>query len=81
MYTNQGCRRNLKQVFQYLKECYTICVSIKVGSPYQPKVMVAVGKLSGLPLIIPGRIRNRMLTDRRLYIATMTLLGIHRVIP
>jgi len=81
MYITQGKRRNLKQVYLYLKECYTICVSVIVGSSYSPKLGVAVGKVSGLPLIIPGRLRKRMTSERKLYIAVMTLLGIHRIVP
>ena len=81
MYLIQGRRGNLRFVYSYLKECYTICVSKKVLSPYSPKLGVAVGTLTGIPLIIPGRIRERMLSDRRLYITTMTILGIHRIIP
>lgn len=80
-YSIQGKRRNLKQVYSYLKECYTICVSVKVGSHYDPKMRVKVGKVSGIPLIIPGRLRKRMMSERNLYIAVMTLLGIHRIIP
>lgn len=80
-YISQGKRRNLKQVFSYLKEVYTICVSVKVGNHYDPKMRVKVGKVSGIPLIIPGRLRKRMMSERKLYIAIMTLLGIHRVIP
>ena len=81
MYISQGKRRNFRFVYSYLKEAYTICVSVKVSSTYTPKIGVAVGRSTGFPLIIPGRIRERMLSDRRLYIAVMTLLGIHRVIP
>jgi hypothetical protein len=81
MYIIQGRRRNLRFVFSYLKEVYTICTSIKVQSPYIPKLGVRVGVHSRIPLIIPGRIRKNMLTDRRLYITTMTILGIHRIIP
>jgi len=81
MYILQGKRRNLKQVYLYLKECYTICVSVKVGSHYDPKMGVRVGRVSGLPLIIPGRLRLAMMSDRRMYVAVMTLLGIHRIIP
>jgi hypothetical protein len=81
MYILQGKRKNLKQVFLYLKECYTICVSVKVGSHYDPKVGVRCGKGSGLPLLIPRRLHKLMMTERKVYIAVMTLLGIHRVIP
>jgi hypothetical protein len=81
MYITQGKRRNLKQVYHYLKECYTICVSVKVGYPYEPKVGVSRGKGSGLPLLIPRRLHGEMMSDRRMYIAVMTLLGIHRIIP
>jgi hypothetical protein len=42
---------------------------------------VRVGKVSGLPLIIPGRLRLAMMSERKVYIAVMTLLGIHRIIP
>jgi hypothetical protein len=80
-YITQGKRKNLRQVYSYLKEVYTICVSVKVGSHYDPKMRVAVGKVSGIPLIIPGRLRKRMMSERSLYIAIMTLLGIHRIIP
>jgi len=81
MYLTQGRRRNFRFVYSYLKEAYTICVSKKVSSPYTPKLGVAVGSRSGIPLIIPGRIRERMLSDRRLYITVLTILGIHRIIP
>lgn len=81
MYLLQGKRRNLKQVYLYLKECYTICVSVKVGSQYEPKVGVRVGKGSGLPLLIPRRLHKLMMAERRMYIAVMTLLGVHRIIP
>jgi hypothetical protein len=80
MYITQGRRRNLKQVHLYLKECYTLCISVKTGTSYSPKLRVKVGKVSGIPLIIPGRLRKTMMSDRALYIAVMTLLGIHRVI-
>lgn len=81
MYTSQGRRRNLRFVYSYLKECYTICTAVRVSSAYTPKMGVRVGKTSGLPLLIPGRLRKVMLSDRRLYITTMTMLGIHRIIP
>lgn len=81
MYISQGRRRNLRFVYSYLKEAYTICVSIKTQSPYTPKMGVRVGTQTGIPLIVPGRIRERMMSDRRLYITVMTMLGIHRIIP
>jgi len=81
MYLLQGKRKNLKQVYLYLKECYTICVSVKVGSQYEPKVGVRVGKGSGLPLLIPRRLHKMMMAERRMYIAVMTLLGVHRILP
>lgn len=81
MYIQQGRRRNFRFVYSYLKECYTISTSRKVLSPYTPKMGVKVGSTTGIPTIIPGRIRQRMLSDRRLYITTMTILGIHRIIP
>lgn len=81
MYTTQGGRKNLRFVFTYLKECYTMVISAKVGTAYTPKLGVKVGKSTGLPLIIPGGLRKRLLSDRRLYIAVSTLLGIHRIVP
>lgn len=81
MYHSQGKRKNLRFVHSYLKECYTISLAAMVGSSYSPKMGVAVGKVTGFPLLIPGRLRKRMLTERRIYVAVMTLLGIHRIIP
>jgi hypothetical protein len=81
MYDTQGKRRNLRFVHSYLKECYTVVVSVIVGTDYNPKMGVAVGKSTGLPLIIPGRLRTRMRSDRQIYIAVMTMLGLHRIVP
>lgn len=81
MYLREGKRKNLKFVYLYLKECYTICVSVRVRTPYQPKIKVGIGKISGFPKIIPGRLSLLMPSDRKVYIAVMTLLGIHRIIP
>lgn len=81
MMVSQGQKmRNYRFVFEYLKEAYTISLSKRTGTTYTPKIRVKVGKL-GLPLIIPGKLRHLMMESRLVYIAVMTILCLHRIVP
>lgn len=78
---SQGIKmRNYRFVFEYLKEAYTISLSKRTGTTYTPKIRVKVGKL-GFPLIIPGKLRQLMMENRLVYIAVMTILCLHRIVP
>lgn len=83
MYISQGKgRRNMRFVYSYLKECYTITLTVVAGHrEYEPKMGVKVGK-SGLPLILPLDIRRLILSGSRRHItATLTILALHRIVP
>jgi hypothetical protein len=81
MMLSQGQKmRNYRFVFEYLKEAYTISLSKRTGTTYTPKIRVKVGKL-GFPLIIPGKLRQLMMESRLVYIAVMTILCLHRIVP
>jgi len=80
LYTTQKARKNLRQVFTYLKECYTMTYNAWTGGQYVPKVRIRCDK-QGYPKIIPALLRKDFLTERRLFVAVTTLLGIHRLIP
>jgi hypothetical protein len=77
--SNQRKRNNLRQVFTYLKECLTILNARLVNSTYEPKIRVSVDK-HGIPKIIPPAIRRIVLTDRKIFVVTATLLAIHRLL-
>lgn len=79
LYDNQRKRKNLRQVFTYLKECLTILNSKLVNTTYEPKVRVKVDK-HGIPKIIPPAIRRIVLGDRKIFVVTATLLAIHRLL-
>lgn len=72
--------RNYRFVYEYLKEAYTISISVRTGTAYTPKIRVKVGKL-GFPLLIPGKLRQLMMENRIVYIAVMTILSLHRIVP
>jgi hypothetical protein len=78
-YNNQGKRKNLRQVFLYLKECLVLLNSALVDSKYEPKIRISVDK-RGIPKIIPPAIRRIVLTDRVIFVATATLLALHRLL-
>jgi hypothetical protein len=80
LYTDQVSRQNLRLVFTYLKECYTILQFKRAGMKYEPKVRVSVDKF-GFPKIIPHNIRDLLISNRNLFVSVSTLLGVHRVIP
>lgn len=82
MYIQQGLgRRNLRFVYTYLKECYTVTLSSISGNCYSPSIRVRLGK-AGLPLIIPSPLRILVLKkDRRACVSVLTLLAIHRILP
>jgi hypothetical protein len=80
LYLNQVKRQNLRFVFTYLKESYTILQFKRAGMKYEPKVRVSIDK-SGFPKIIPFKIRDLLVSDRNLFVSVATLLGVHRVIP
>lgn len=81
MYSSQIKRRNLKFVFIYLKECYTITQFARSGNTgYISKCRVKVDD-KGYPKIIPVILRNQLHGSKSLYISVLTILGLHRVIP
>lgn len=79
LFDNQRKRKNLRQVFTYLKECLTVLNARLVNSPYEPKIRIKVDK-HGIPKIIPPAIRRIVLTDRKIFVVTATLLAIHRLL-
>ena len=78
-YDNQRKRKNLRQVFTYLKECLVIINSKLVNSEYEPKVRISVDK-HGIPKLIPPAIRRILLSDRKLFVTTASLLAVHRLL-
>lgn len=83
MYDSQGIsRRNMRFVYTYLKESYTITLGVVAGHRgYVPKIGVRCGK-SGLPLILPLDCRKWILSGSRKHsTAILTILALHRVVP
>jgi hypothetical protein len=80
LYDNQIKRRNLRFVFLYLKECYTLSYSSLTNNTYEPKVRISVDS-KGIPKIIPSSIRSLMMDDRKLLVGVQTILAVHRAIP
>lgn len=80
LYMTQKARKNLRQVFTYLKESYLVTYNAWTGGQYEPKVRIRRDKL-GYPKIIPAKLRTAFLTRRKLFVACTTLLGLHRLIP
>lgn len=82
MYKSQGIgRQNLRFVYTYLKEAYTITIGVIAKCPYEPKIRVAIGK-SGLPLILPGDCRKWILEGKMPHsTAVLTILALHRIVP
>lgn len=76
---SQRKRKNLRQVFTYLKECLTVLNAKLVGSAYEPKIRIAVDK-NGIPKIIPPALRRIVLSDRKMFVVTASLLAIHRLL-
>jgi hypothetical protein len=66
MYSNQSKRRNLRQVFVYLKECYTVMNAALVGQKYEPKIRISVDR-RGIPKIIPPKLRDWLMDDTALF--------------
>jgi hypothetical protein len=46
---------------------------------YSPKMRVSLDS-NGLPKIIPPKLRAEMLQSRWLFVAVITILGIHRLV-
>jgi hypothetical protein len=80
LYTSQKSRRNLRQVFTYLKEAYLVTYNAYTHGQYEPKIRIRVDK-AGFPKIIPSKLRIKFLDRRKLFVACTTLLGLHRLIP
>lgn len=80
LYTNQIKRRNLRFVFLYLKECYTLTYSSITSTKYEPKVRISTD-VYGIPKIIPHSLRSLIRDDRKLLVGVQTILAIHRAIP
>jgi len=78
-YLNQGKRRNLRQVFTYLKEVYTLNNSLLVNGNYEPKVRIS-RDTNMRPKLLPPKLRNIYLQDRKLFVLTQTILCVHRLI-
>jgi hypothetical protein len=72
-------RKNLRQVFTYLKEAYTVLLFWKAGSTYTPTCRVSVDA-RGIPKVIPVQLRNAI-DQKSVYIGVASILGIHRVVP
>lgn len=79
MYKVQSKRRNIRQVFTYLKEVYTLNNSILSNGTYIPKMRVAVDK-KGRPKLLPIYIREIYLDNRIVFVAVQTVLGAHRLL-
>jgi hypothetical protein len=77
--SNQRKRKNLRQVFTYLKECLVLINSKLVNSEYEPKIRISVDK-HGIPKLLPPAIRRILLSDRKMFVVTATLLGVHRLL-
>jgi hypothetical protein len=73
-------RRNNRFVFTYLKECYTLLVSVIYSKTnYVPKVRISVDK-SGLPRIIPAPLRQLARKNQNVLFGIFSILGLHRII-
>lgn len=80
-YETEKSRRNIRMVFEYLKDCYTIVQFNRAGSAFQDlKHHVSLDK-RGLPRIIPIELRDLLLTDRSHFLAVSTILALYRVMP
>lgn len=80
LYQSQISRRNLRFVFTYLKEAYTVALFKRMGQSYTPKVRVSIDTL-GYPRIVPYQLRILLDSRRDVFVGVLTLLGVHRVIP
>lgn len=77
-YSAQGQRKNLRQVFLYLKEVSTLLYSWLSQGNYEPKVRISLDK-SGLPRLLPISVRDNI-KDRKVFILVQSILGLHRLI-
>jgi GR25 family glycosyltransferase involved in LPS biosynthesis len=78
MYRNQSSRSNIRFVFTYLKEIYTLNNSLLSGGNYIPKCRISIDK-QGRPRLIPIYIREIYLSNRSVFVAVQTILGVHRL--
>lgn len=79
-YSTQKDRRNLRMVFEYLKDCYTIISFRRAGKVFTSLKHHVSLDPRGIPRIIPYELRIRL--DERVYfIAVSNILGIYRIIP
>jgi hypothetical protein len=73
-------RQNNRFVYTYLKECYTLTVSVLYSrSQYVPKVRISVDS-SGLPRIIPVPLRRLIRSNKNVLLGVLSVLGLHRII-
>lgn len=79
MYRTQSKRSNIRQVFTYLKEVYTLNNSLLSKGNYIPKCRISVDKM-GRPRLLPIYIRDVYLDNRVVYVAVQTVLGVHRLL-
>lgn len=79
MYRDQSKRSNIRQVFTYLKEIYTLNNSLLSNGTYTPKCRISVDK-RGRPRLIPIYIRDIYLENRIVFVAVQTVLGVHRLL-
>ncbi|UBZ25884.1 RNA-dependent RNA polymerase [Fusarium mangiferae mitovirus 5] len=79
MYRDQSKRNNIRFVFTYLKEIYTLNNSLLSRGSYIPKCRISLDK-SGRPRLIPIYIRDIYLDNRSVFVAVQTILGVHRLL-
>lgn len=79
-YETEKSRKNIRMVFEYLKDCYTVVQFHRAGFAFQDfKHHVSLDK-RGLPRIIPIELRNRM-DNRACFLAVSSILALYRVMP
>lgn len=73
-------RANNRFVHTYLKECYTLTLSVLYSeSLYVLKCRISVDKM-GYPKIIPYTLRVLMQNNKNVLFGVLSVLGLHRVI-
>lgn len=74
-------RNNYRLCFEYLKDVYTVVMHLKAGNTFVDFKHNISLDYRGIPKIIPGILREKLLSDKIVFAAVITLLGIHRIIP
>lgn len=79
LYKDQNSRGNLRMVYTYLKDCYTLLNSVTYSETRYTTTHRVKVDAKGIPKIIPVTLRDN-LSEYRVLLGVQSLLGLHRVI-